>query len=55
MQKDQDALYSRWKQSKVQRFQAEPPEAQWFDWESMTEYDTDIDNAVEKLTDKLQT
>ncbi len=55
MQQGQDPLYSHWKQSKVQHFQAEPLDAQWFEWESMSEYDTDIDATVEKLTDQLQT
>ncbi len=55
MQKGQDPLYSRQKQSKVQHFQAEPSDAQWYEWESMSEYDTNIDDVVEKLTNELQT
>ncbi len=55
MQEGHDPLYSHWKQSQVQHFQAELSDAQWCDWESMLEYDTDIDAAVEKLSDQLQT
>ncbi len=55
MQEGQDALYSRRKQSKVQRFQAGPSDAQWVDWESTSEFNTDIDAEVEKLTSRLQT
>ncbi len=39
----------------MQHFQAEPPNAQWCDWESTSEYDMDIDAEAEKLTSELQT
>ncbi len=39
----------------MKRFQQGPPHAKWLDWESTSEYDTDIDAEVEKLTNKLQT
>ncbi len=49
MQKDQHPLYSQWKQSKVRQFQAGPLEVKWADWESTSEYDTDIDDGIEQL------
>ncbi len=53
MQKNQHALYSRWKKNQMQRFLAEPEGTRWEDWDSMSEYDTEIDGAVEKLTNEL--
>ncbi len=47
-------LYSQWKQSQYQRFVAEPEGTRWEDRESTSEYDTDIDEVVEKLTNELQ-
>ncbi len=55
MQEGQDVLYSRQKQSKVQCFQVGPSDAQWADWESTSEFDTDINDEVENLTSRLQT
>ncbi len=55
MQEGQDALYSLRMQSKVKRFKQELPDTKWLDWESTSEYDTDIDAEVENLTNKLQT
>ncbi len=48
------ALYSRRKQSQYQRFMESTESAKWEDRESTSEYDTDIDNDIEKLTDELQ-
>ncbi len=47
-------LYSRRKQSQYQRFVMEPEGTRWEDQESTSEYDTDIDDWVEKLTEELQ-
>ncbi len=54
MQKNQHALYSWRKQSQYQRFLMEPEGTRWEDWDSTSEYDTDIDEKVEKLTNNLQ-
>ncbi len=48
------ALYSQQKQSQYQRFVMEPEGTRWEDRESTSEYDTDINETVEKLTDELQ-
>ncbi len=47
-------LYSRRKQSQYQRFMEEPEGTQWEDRDPSSEYDTDIDEAVEKLTKDLK-
>ncbi len=36
------------------RFWEGPEDAKWEDWESTSEYDTDIDDAVERLTNDLK-